>query len=87
MQSTTTDPEDGSGLPTSLPTLVFEGTIPIFSGNSADKTSTNDLFGSANTVTAPNPGNNLINGTSSNDILIGGQGNDTLNGNAGTDIL
>jgi hypothetical protein len=87
MQSTTTDPEDGSGLPTSLPTVVFEGTSPIFSGNSADETSTNDLFGSANTVTAPNPGNNLINGTSSNDILIGAQGNDTLNGNAGTDIV
>jgi len=89
IKSTTTDPEDGSGLPTSLPTVVSEGRSPTFSSNSADDPSTNDLFGSVSTVTEPKDGNDQINGSSSssNETFDGGAGNDTVNGGGGNDIL
>ena len=92
MQSTTTDPEDGSGLPTSLPTVVSEGTQPTYSGNLANDdegTSNNNdnVFGTVNTVTDSKAGNNTINGTDNSNTLDGGSGNDTINGLGSNDIL
>ncbi|MEH2156147.1 calcium-binding protein, partial [Nostoc sp.] len=92
MKSTTNTNGNNQGMPTSLPTVVSEGTTPTYSGNSAnDDKGTSDnndnVFGTLNTVADPNASNQLFTGTSSNETIDKGAGDDTVNGGGGNDIL
>ncbi|MHC5738897.1 calcium-binding protein [Nostoc sp.] len=92
MKSTTNTNGNNQGMPTTLPTVVSEGTMPTYSGNSASDdtgvTDNNDnVFGTLNTVADPNASNQLFTGTSSSETIDKGAGDDTLNGGGGNDIL
>ncbi|MFN6466012.1 MAG: calcium-binding protein [Nostoc sp. DedVER02] len=92
MKSTTNTNGNNQGMPTSLPTVVSEGTMPTYSGNSASDdtgvTDNNDnVFGTLNTVADPNALGQLFTGTSSSETIDKGAGDDTLNGGGGNDIL
>nr|MDZ8040504.1 hypothetical protein [Nostoc sp. CreGUA01] len=94
MKSTTNTNGNNQGMPTSLPTVVSEGTEPTYSGNSNDDDDDDDdsnnsdnVFGTLNTVADPNAQNQLFTGTSSSETIDKGAGDDTLNGGGGNDIL
>ncbi|MBD2512414.1 hypothetical protein H6G91_35260 [Nostoc muscorum FACHB-395] len=86
MQRTSNTNGNNQGMPTTLPTVVSEGTQPTYSGNSASNNN-NNVFGTVNTVTDSKAGSDTINGTNNSDILDGGAGNDTINGLGSNDIL
>ncbi|MEH1795525.1 hypothetical protein [Nostoc sp.] len=84
MKSTTNTNNNNQGMPTSLPTVVSEGTTPTYSGNSAsdDKGSSDNndnVFGTLNTVADPNALGQLFTGTSSSETIDKGAGDDTIN--------
>ncbi|WP_341526863.1 calcium-binding protein [Nostoc sp. UHCC 0302] len=92
MQSTTNPNDNNQGMPTTLPTVVSEGTLPTYSGNSAnDDTGVSDnndnVYGTVKQVTDPKAGDDVINGTSNSEALNGGAGNDTISAREGDDIL
>jgi serralysin len=67
--------------------LPTNGTLSIAVGGSTGTNSPTNFAGQTGTVSVPNSGPNVINGTPNDDVLIGTAGVDRIDGDAGVDTI